>query len=87
MFWMETDKPNLAVAQKLTRFIKEDHPTKFLCYNLSPSFNWSASGMSDKEIEAFCDELGKIGFVWQFITLAGFHMDALISEIFAKNFS
>lgn len=48
MFWMETDKPNLEVAQRLSRHIKEDHPTKLLCYNLSPSFNWSVSGMNDK---------------------------------------
>lgn len=41
-----------------------DHPTKMLAYNLSPSFNWSTAGMTDKEIGDFCDELGKSGFVW-----------------------
>ena len=67
--------------------MKQDHPTKFLCYNLSPSFNWSVSGMTDTEIQNFCDELGKCGYVWQFITLAGFHMNALASEKFSKAFS
>jgi isocitrate lyase len=42
--------------------------------------------MSDKEIGEFCKELGRLGFVWQFITLAGFHMNALASEKFSKDF-
>jgi isocitrate lyase len=44
--------------------VKKYHPSKLLTYNLSPSFNWSVSGMNDEEIENFCDELGKVGFVW-----------------------
>lgn len=55
-----------------------------LAYNLSPSFNWDASGMNDKEIQSFVSDLGKIGFCFQFITLAGFHMDSLISTIFTR---
>ncbi len=46
-------------------------PDVMLAYNLSPSFNWDAAGMSDSEIQSFIHELGKLGFVWQFITLAG----------------
>jgi isocitrate lyase len=43
--------------------------------------------MNDKEIADFCAGLGKLGYVWQFITLAGFHMDALASEKFSKDFA
>jgi isocitrate lyase len=58
-----------------------------LAYNLSPSFNWDKSGMTDSQLENFSVELGKCGYVFQFITLAGFHMDALISEKFTKSFA
>ena len=36
-----------------------------------------AAGMSDQEIRSFISDLGKLGFVWQFITLGGFHSNAL----------
>ncbi len=65
MLWMETDLPDLKRAKILSKEIKQYHPSKFLAYNLSPSFNWSTSGMSDDEISNFCQELGKLGFVWQ----------------------
>lgn len=58
-----------------------------LSYNLSPSFNWDAYKMSDDDLENFIPNLASMGYVWQFITLAGFHMDALISEVFTRNFS
>jgi len=58
-----------------------------LAYNLSPSFNWDAAGMSDAEIEAFTGDLGKRGFVWQFITLAGFHSNGLIAHQFTNGYA
>lgn len=58
-----------------------------LAYNLSPSFNWDAAGMSDNEMRSFSDKLAALGFVWQFITLAGFHADALVIDNFAKRFA
>lgn len=58
-----------------------------LAYNLSPSFNWDASGMTDFELERFCSDLGKCGYVYQFITLAGFHMNALVSELFTRKYA
>jgi len=58
-----------------------------LAYNLSPSFNWDAHGMSDNDIRTFVDDLGKLGFTFQFITLAGFHLNALKSQKIAKDFS
>jgi isocitrate lyase len=66
--------------------VKAVFPDKLLAYNLSPSFNWDAAGMNDQEIETFIWELGKLGFVWQFITLGGFHSTALIVDKFAKDF-
>lgn len=57
-----------------------------LAYNLSPSFNWDASGMSDQEISRFNDDLGRLGYVWQFITLAGFHSNGLIVTQLARSF-
>jgi len=58
-----------------------------LAYNLSPSFNWDAAGMTDKEIESFTGDLGRRGFVWQFITLAGFHSNGLISHEFVNGYA
>lgn len=84
--WMETAKPKLSDARKYAKGVKSVHPHALLAYNLSPSFNWDASGMSDEEIGAFQTELGKEGFVWQFITLAGFHGNALAIDLFARNF-
>jgi isocitrate lyase len=52
--------------------VHEQYPGKKLAYNCSPSFNWR-SKLSDDEIEAFQDEIGKLGYVFQFVTLAGFH--------------
>jgi isocitrate lyase len=87
MVWMETPRPDLKVAKEFSDGMAKVAPGKFLSYNLSPSFNWDAAGMSDKEIEDFAVELGKMGYVWQFITLAGFHMNALASELLAKDYS
>lgn len=68
---METKKPIYNQALQFSRGIHAAYPGKFLAYNLSPSFNWDAAGMSDDEIKNFISELGKLGFVWQFITLGG----------------
>ena len=62
--WMETDKPNLKVAKRFSDLVHVRHPTKMLAYNLSPSFNWSTSGLSDKEIADFVFDIGKLGFTW-----------------------
>jgi isocitrate lyase len=54
-----------------------------LAYNLSPSFNWDTTGMSDEEMKRFPDELGKLGFVFNFITYGGHQIDGLAAEEFA----
>ena len=85
--WMETSKPILKDAQQFARKVREVHPWAQFAYNLSPSFNWDAANMTEQQIAVFQDELGKEGYVWQFITLAGFHGNALQVDRFAKAFA
>jgi hypothetical protein len=61
--WMETAKPILAQAEQFARGVHEYFPNKMLAYNLSPSFNWDAAGMTDAQIESFTGDLGARGFV------------------------
>lgn len=72
VIWCETGKPNLEEAHMFSDAIHSMFPGKPLAYNCSPSFNWKAN-LSDKEIAEFQKELGKMGYRYQFITLAGFH--------------
>ena len=58
-------------------------PDKMLAYNLSPSFNWDTTGMSDDEMRRFPEELGRMGFVFNFITYGGHQIDGLAAEEFA----
>lgn len=77
MLWMETKKPILAQAEEFSRGVLAANPNTLLCYNLSPSFNWDAAGMTDQDMATFVEKLGRLGFVWQFITLGGLHANAL----------
>lgn len=86
MLWMETPTPDLAVAKEFADGVHSVNPNVFLSYNLSPSFNWDAQNMSEEQIRNFIPALASMGYCWQFITLAGFHMDALISEVFSRDF-
>ena len=72
LVWCETSEPNLEAAKKFAEAIHEKYPNKLLAYNCSPSFNWRAK-LSQEEIETFQKELGKMGYKFQFVTLAGFH--------------
>ena len=56
-----------------------------LAYNLSPSFNWDTTGMSDDEMRAFPEELGKMGFVFNFMTYGGHQIDGVAAEEFASS--
>ncbi|WP_070119905.1 isocitrate lyase [Bacillus marinisedimentorum] len=72
LIWCETSKPDLEEARQFADAIHEKFPDKMLAYNCSPSFNWEAN--LDKEtIAKFQQELGKMGYKFQFVTLAGFH--------------
>jgi len=85
--WMETGKPILAQATQFAKEVRAAVPHQMLAYNLSPSFNWDTAGMTDAQMESFIWDLAKLGFCWQFITLAGFHCDALNIDLFAKEYS
>ena len=70
--WCETGKPDLGFARDFAQAIHEKYPGKLLAYNCSPSFNW-AGNLDESTIAKFQDELGAMGYKFQFITLAGFH--------------
>jgi isocitrate lyase len=72
LIWMETSNPDLDYAREFAEAIHAQYPDKMLAYNCSPSFNWAAK-LSVEEMETFREELAKMGYKFQFITLAGFH--------------
>ena len=84
MLWMETKTADLADAKTFADAIHAVYPEKMLAYNLSPSFNWDTTGMSEDEMADFPKELGKLGFVFNFITYGGHQIDGLASEQFAS---
>lgn len=86
LIWMETGKPGIPDARKFSEGVKKVFPNQMLAYNLSPSFNWDSSGMTDEELARFNDDLGRLGYAWQFITLAGFHSNGLIVTKLARSF-
>lgn len=86
LLWMETKKPILSQAKQFSEGVLSVYPEKLLCYNLSPSFNWDAAGLNDNSMQTYVWDLGKLGFVWQFITLGGLHANALATATFAKSF-
>ncbi len=83
LLWMETKTANLADARRFAEAIQAEFPSKMLAYNLSPSFNWDTTGMSEDEMRRFPEELGKLGFVFNFITYGGHQIDGLAAEEFA----
>jgi isocitrate lyase len=73
MLWCETSKPDLAQAKKFADAIHDKFPNQLLAYNCSPSFNWKAN-LDDDTMRHFREELGEMGYKFQFITLAGWHV-------------
>jgi isocitrate lyase len=72
LVWCETSEPDLEEAKRFAEAIHEKFPGKLLAYNCSPSFNWKKK-LDDVTIANFQEELGKMGYKFQFVTLAGFH--------------
>jgi isocitrate lyase len=72
MIWCETSTPNLEEARQFARAVHAQFPGKLLAYNCSPSFNWRKH-LDEAAISSFQVELGKLGYKFQFVTLAGFH--------------
>lgn len=72
LIWCETAEPNLEEAARFAEAIHEEFPGKLLAYNCSPSFNWKKK-LDQRTTAHFQEELGKMGYKFQFVTLAGFH--------------
>ncbi|CAJ1979031.1 unnamed protein product [Sphenostylis stenocarpa] len=87
VIWMETASPNVAECTQFAEGVRSKHPEMMLGYNLSPSFNWDASGMTDEQMRDFIPKIAKLGYVWQFITVGGLHSNALITSTFARDFA
>ncbi len=83
LLWMETKTADLEDARQFADAIHEVFPSKMLAYNLSPSFNWDTTGMTDEEMKKFPEEIGKLGFVFDFITYGGHQIDGMAAEEFA----
>lgn len=73
LLWLETKTPDLEEARKFAEAIHQQYPGKMLAYNCSPSFNWRKK-LDEETIAVFQRELGAMGYKFQFITLAGWHM-------------
>jgi isocitrate lyase len=85
LLWMETKTADLADAKQFADAIHAQFPEQMLAYNLSPSFNWDSTGMSDEEMRRFPGELGRMGFVFNFITYGGHQVDGVAAEDFATS--
>ena len=83
LLWMETKTADLADAREFAEAIHAEFPDKMLAYNLSPSFNWDTTGMTDDQMRSFPEELGKMGFVFNFMTYGGHQIDGVAAEEFA----
>ena len=83
LIWMETKTADLHDARIFAEAIHAQFPDQMLAYNLSPSFNWDTTGMSDAEMRQFPAALGQLGFVFNFITYGGHQIDGLAAEEFA----
>ena len=86
LVWCETSKPCLKDAKKFADAVRGAHPDQLLAYNCSPSFNWKQHIPSETELAEFQKELGKMGFKFQFITLAGFHSTNFAVFDFAREY-
>ena len=86
LLWFETSTPDLVQARKFADAIHAQYPDQMLAYNCSPSFNWRKH-LTREECVAFQSELGKMGYKFQFITLAGFHSLNLASFSLAKAYA
>jgi isocitrate lyase len=72
LLWMETSTPDIEEARQFAEAVHAKFPGKMLAYNCSPSFNW-AKKLDAETIASFQQQLGELGYKFQFVTLAGFH--------------
>jgi isocitrate lyase len=83
IIWMETASADLHEAHEFAHAIHAEFPDQLLAYNLSPSFNWDSTGMTDDEMRAFPERIGEAGFVFNFITYGGHQIDGVAAEEFS----
>ncbi len=86
LVWWETSTPDLGEAREFATEMHRQFPGKLLAYNCSPSFNWR-SKLDNTTIESFQEQLGAMGYKYQFVTLAGFHALNLSMFELAKGYS
>ncbi|EON68677.1 isocitrate lyase [Coniosporium apollinis CBS 100218] len=86
LIWMESKLPDYAQAKEFADGVHAVWPEQKLAYNLSPSFNWKKA-MPRSEQETYIQRLAKLGYCWQFITLAGLHQSALMADTFSKAYA
>jgi isocitrate lyase len=84
LIWRETAQPDLEDDKAWADAIHATFPRKMLAYNLSPSWNWDAWGFTDDQLRNFANELGKMGYVYNFITYAGHQTEALMNGRLAR---
>jgi isocitrate lyase len=85
LIWCETAKPDLNEAKIFAEAIHKKYPGKLLAYNCSPSFNWKKY-LTEGEMQTFQQKLGELGYKFQFITLAGFHVQNYSVFKFAQSY-
>ena len=74
LVWCETGVPDIGFAREFAQAVQAASPGKLLAYNCSPSFNWKKN-LNDKQIASFQEDLSALGYKYQFITLAGIHIN------------
>ena len=74
LVWCETGVPDIGFAREFAQAVLKENPGKLLSYNCSPSFNWKKN-LNDKQIASFQEDLSALGYKYQFITLAGIHVN------------
>ena len=72
LVWCETGKPDLGFAREFAEAVLAENPNQLLAYNCSPSFNWKKN-LNENQIASFQEDISKMGYKYQFITLAGIH--------------
>jgi isocitrate lyase len=86
LVWCETGKPDVGFAREFAQAVQAKSPGKLLAYNCSPSFNWKKN-LDDKTIASFQEELSAMGYKYQFITLAGIHINWVQTFQFAHAYA
>uniref|UniRef100_A0A831Z316 Isocitrate lyase n=1 Tax=candidate division WWE3 bacterium TaxID=2053526 RepID=A0A831Z316_UNCKA len=86
LIWWETSRPDLEEARRFAEEIHREFPDKLLAYNCSPSFNWKKH-LDEAAISRFQQELGELGYKFQFVTLAGFHLLNYATFMLARDYA